>query len=283
MLNTTEVDNGRRYLISPFRVNDFFTDADFHEPWPAGVENVQFRDMAYSTAAGLSARFPLISPYGFFPEQRVRRFIDGGLYDNSGAVTANEIKLRLQTFLKINSDYKLFRFEQFSILDKNTVDLSSNYSNPEQLAKKNKFEIFGWTALTSVFSTRLSRTGNAVDNFLTDGISRPEKTERKVLIEKEFLLAGMPRPLFSIPLGWKLSCQARAFINDQLQPDKTIHKFIPCELKEESMMKREPNRDRPLYDITNEFTKYTSDQQQHLSYSIIELIEKFKKEIDPIY
>jgi hypothetical protein len=104
-----------------------------------------------------------------------------------------------------------------------------------------------------------------------------------VLIEKEFLLAGMPRPLFSIPLGWKLSCQARAFINDQLQTDKTIHKFIPCELKEESMMKREPNRDRPLYDINDEFTKYISDEQQHLSYSIITLIEKFRKEIDPIY
>ena len=137
--------------------------------------------------------------------------------------------------------------------------------------------------MTSVFSTRLSRTGNAVDNFLTNGFSRPDKTERKVLIEKEFLLAGMPRPLFSIPLGWKLSCQARAFINDQLQPDKTIHKFIPCEPKEESMMKREPNRDRPLYDINDEFTKYISDEQQHLSYSIITLIEKFKKKIDPIY
>ena len=295
VLNTTEVDNGRRYLISPFRVSDLFTDADFHEPWPAGVENVQFRDMAYSTAAGLSARFPLISPYGFFPEQRVRRFVDGGLYDNSGAVTANEIKLSLQNIylkkklerkdgtLYDNPDYNLFRFEPFSILDKNTVDLSSNYANPEQLAKNNKFEIFGWTALTSVFSTRLSRTGNAVDNFLTNGISRPGKTERKVLIEKEFLLAGMPRPLFSIPLGWKLSCQARAFINDQLQTDKTIHKFIPCELKEESMMKREPNRDRPLYDINDEFTKYISDEQQHLSYSIITLIEKFRKEIDPIY
>ena len=49
------------------------------------------------------------------------------------------------------------------------------------------------------------------------------------------------------------------------------------------MMKREPNRDRPLYDINDEFTKYISDEQQHLSYSIITLIEKFRKEIDPIY
>jgi len=288
VLNTTEVDNGRRYLISPFRIDARYTEADFHEPWPAGVENVQFRDMAYSTAAGLSARFPLISPYGFFPEQRVRRFIDGGLYDNSGAITANEIKSSLQNF--INNEYtnkkseeSLFSLEQFSILDKNTVDLNSNYSNPEQLAKKSKFEIFGWTALTSVFSTRGSRTGNAVDNFLTSGYSRNEKSNRKVLIEKEFLLAGMPRPLFSIPLGWKLSCQARAFINDQLQLNKTIHKFIPCELKDEIMMKREPNRDRPLYDVTTKITKSYSEEEQHLSFSIFELIKKIKNDIDPIY
>ena len=292
VLNTTEVDNGRRYLISPFRVANTLTDADFHEPWPAGVENVQFRDMAYSTAAGLSARFPLISPYGFFPEQRVRRFVDGGLYDNSGAVTANEIKLSLENHVnqkelkgEDGKSYgpldKFFRFEQFSILDKSTVDLNSNYSNPEQLAKKNKFEIFGWTALTSVFSTRGSRTGNAVDNFLTNGYKRPEKTQRKVLIEKEFLLAGMPRPLFSIPLGWKLSCQARAFINDHLQVKEDFHVFIPCELKDESMMKREPNRDRPLNDVTTGFIKRYSDEEKHPSYSITELIREIEDTINP--
>jgi hypothetical protein len=297
VLNTTEVDNGRRYLISPFRIDARYTDADFHEPWPAGVENVQFRDMAYSTAAGLSARFPLISPYGFFPEQRVRRFIDGGLYDNSGAVTANEIISSLENIDRFaleklqredgksydNPDYNLFRFEPFSILDKNTVDLNSNYANPEQLAKNNKFEIFGWTALTAVFSTRGSRTGNAVDNLVTRGYTKPEKSRRKVLIEKEFLLAGMPKPLFSIPLGWKLSCQARAFINDQLQVKEDFHVFIPCELKDKRIMKREPKRDRPRFDVTSRDTKTNSDNEQHLSYSIIELIREMRFRIDPIY
>jgi hypothetical protein len=297
VLNTTEVDNGRRYLISPFRIDARYTDADFHEPWPAGVENVQFRDLAYSTAAGLSARFPLISPYGFFPEQRVRRFIDGGLYDNSGAVTANEIISSLQDIDRFaakelegkdgksydNPDYNLFRFEPFSILDKNTVDLNSNYANPEQLAKNNKFEIFGWTALTSVFSTRGSRTGNAVDNFVTRGYTKPDKLDRKVLIEKEFLLAGMPKPLFSIPLGWKLSCQARAFINDQLQVKEDFHVFIPCELKDKRIIKREPKRDRPRFDATSKYTKEISEMEQHLSFSVFMLIMEMKSRIGPIY
>jgi len=142
----------------------------------------------------------------------------------------------------------------------------------------------GFTPLHgTLLSTRGSRTGNAVDNFVRHGFTKADKTRRKVLIEKEFLLGGMPRPLFSIPLGWKLSCQARAFINDQLQVKKDFHVFIPCELKDVSMMKREPKRDRPLYDVTSEYTKMFSGPEQHLSYSIDDLIREIKSNIDPIY
>ena len=301
VLNTTEVDNGRRYLISPFRVFKEFTDADFHEPWPQPVENQQFRDMSYSTAAGLSARFPLISPYGFFSEQRFRLFIDGGLYDNSGAITATEIVSNLNqyyanpTIAKFdyetntvdfvnNPFYNLIRFKQISILDKNTIEINSNYSNPEQLAKTNKFKFFGWTALTSVFSTRESRTGKAVDVFINNGIKGNNATG-KVLIEKQFLLGGMPSPLFSIPLGWKLSCQARAFINDQLQvdeqndPQKTRHIFIPCELNNERILKREPVRSRPLM-YTGE-NQQIFENEQYPSYSINEIIKKIRNEMEP--
>jgi hypothetical protein len=297
VLNTTEVDNGRRYLISPFRISALYTDADFHEPWPAGVEKPQFRDIAYSTAAGLSARFPLISPYGFFPEQRARLFIDGGLYDNSGAITATEIVTFLsrdtdspdrtrvdemnRRFIKVkNPYYNLIRFEQISILDKTTIDLNSNYSTPEQLAKTNKFKFFGWTALTSVFSTRESRTGKAVDTFINiDNGFKTNNVISKVLIEKQFLLGGMPSPLFSIPLGWKLSCQARAFINDQLQVNKSRHVFIPCELKNGKMLKREPVRSRPLIYQSLEQER-TFEYQQDPSYSINMLISRIRSQID---
>jgi len=299
VLNTTEVDNGRRYLISPFRVDNRSTDADFHEPWPQPVENQQFRDMSYSTAAGLSARFPLISPYGFFPEQRARLFIDGGLYDNSGAITATEIVSDLKRYvgekyidkstikelkLEKNLSYNLFRFKQVSILDKNAIELNSNYANPEQLAKTNKFKFFGWTALTSVFSTRESRTGKAVDIFINNGFKN-DNVVGKVLIEKQFLLGGMPSPVFSIPLGWKLSCQARAFINDQLQVNdqynliKSRHVFIPCELKNERILKREPVRSRHLIYLMH--TPKIFDNEQELSYSINELIREIRLQIDP--
>lgn len=83
VLNTTEVESGRRLLLSPFR---FESDATFHGP--------DHQDVRFSTAAVMSARFPLITPYAFFngsDPQRQRRSVDGGYYDNSGAVTAQEI------------------------------------------------------------------------------------------------------------------------------------------------------------------------------------------------
>jgi hypothetical protein len=299
VLNTTEVENGRRYLISPFRMQSEYTDADFHEPWPKAVENVKFRDMYYSTAAGLSARFPLISPYGFFPEQRARRFIDGGLYDNSGAVTASEIFWSLHNYVstnqhivnnkKVKNPYlNLFKLKVISILDKNTVDLNSNYSNPEQLAKASQFKFFGWTALTAVFSTRESRTGKAVDIFSSvynnpyNG-SRNNNMDHRVLLEKDFLLAGMARPLFSIPLGWKLSCQARAFINDQLQVDPEKHVFIPCELRGMQdghlPLNREPVRYRPAHLVNNAI----QNDQDDISISIRDIVKRIKTDINPIY
>jgi hypothetical protein len=164
--------------------------------------------------------------------------------------------------------------------------LNSNYANPEQLAKTNKFKFFGWTALTSVFSTRESRTGKAVDIFINNGFKH-DNVISKVLIEKQFLLAGMPSPVFSIPLGWKLSCQARAFINDQLQVNdqyntfKSRHVFIPCELKNERMLKREPVRSRPLI-YTSDRQKITLEYQQEPSYSINQLIKRIRSEIDPM-
>jgi hypothetical protein len=274
VLNTTEVDNGRRYLISPFRIRQKYSDADFHEPWPNAPEQMHVLDLRYSTAAGLSARFPLISPYGFFPEQKMRRFIDGGLYDNSGAVTAKEIGDELKEISNEKADavwggedecqdlvYEVCKeikefflgkinpivIRPISILDATAVDLNSDYASVE---RQQGFTVFGWTALTAVFTTRDSRVVKSVDFFTygdkyTQTLFERKPQSNKVLIGKNFYLGGMKRPLFSIPLGWKLSCQARSFINDQLQPSTkdsgNFHEFIPCE-KSAPLLKREPAR-----------------------------------------
>ena len=59
VLNTTEVESGRRLLLSPFQ---FDSDSTFHLP--------DEEDVRFSTAAVMSARFPLITPYAFFAGPR---------------------------------------------------------------------------------------------------------------------------------------------------------------------------------------------------------------------
>ena len=53
----------------------------FHEPSRSPQERNPRQDVRFSTPAGMSARFPLISPYAFFDGtevQRQRRTVDGG-------------------------------------------------------------------------------------------------------------------------------------------------------------------------------------------------------------
>jgi len=322
VLNTTEVDNGRRYLFSPFRINSRFSDAEFHEPWSNPPEQIYDLDLRYSTAAGLSARFPLVSPYGYFPEQKLRRFIDGGLYDNSGAITAKEIKDELIELLgnpeaseqarsdcrgKNNIDetickeiYELlikrpFYLSSIAILDAKAVDLNSNYASSD---RQQGFTFFGWTALTAVFTTRESRVAKAVDFFSYDGAGKnmANKANLRVLITKDFFLGGSRRPLLSIPLGWKLSCQARSFINDQLQPPDPVisniernykainpkvgqspHSPIPCEVSSDPLLKREPLRFIPPYNLNIDIPKDPAWSFQNIFVRIRNDLVKFRK------
>ncbi|MFM7395126.1 MAG: hypothetical protein ACKO22_12380 [Cyanobium sp.] len=230
MLNTTEVENGRRYILSPFKLSGSSaggsdageSDADFHEPWLNRPQQMMPLDLRYSTAAGMSARFPIVSPYGFFPEARARRFVDGGLYDNSGAVTAKEVIDALNK-LKTRKDFPLrhIEFIPIAIADDKSGHMDSSYADADNLARNQRFRLFGWSAIDAVFSTRESRVAAAVDLFGQSSDSADkckDSCKRKIPLLKQFRLEGEPRRIFSVPLGWKLSCQARAFINDQIQP-----------------------------------------------------------------
>ena len=102
-LNMTNVETGMQMVLSPMdlggtgpnagsrKIYDFFTVVD---PF----------DMRLSTAVGLSARFPWISPPGWYKfsdddDKRTKRmsFVDGGYVDNSGVVTALGLALHINS------------------------------------------------------------------------------------------------------------------------------------------------------------------------------------------
>ncbi len=97
VLNGTSVEKGKRIIMS---------NASFWTGGPAGRANmsgginrydaidIMQSDVPVSTAVTMSARFPVISPTGALRDRDGKvwtRVIDGGLFENFGAFTADEV------------------------------------------------------------------------------------------------------------------------------------------------------------------------------------------------
>ena len=83
LLNTTEVESGESVVLS-----NIGTLEDTDVRWFANrAPDINLR---LSTAVGLSARFPFLSPAASYDtsDDIKRRLVDGGYYDNSGVLTA---------------------------------------------------------------------------------------------------------------------------------------------------------------------------------------------------
>jgi hypothetical protein len=111
-LNVSNIETGMQMVLSPL---DF---TSIGPPWSGSAKVFDFFstgvdpvDMPLSTAIGLSARFPWISPAGWYsfidPNEkdqgaraRKRRmsFVDGGYVDNSGVATASKLAQSLAEF-----------------------------------------------------------------------------------------------------------------------------------------------------------------------------------------
>lgn len=115
-LNTTEVQSGRRFVLTPLFLQSqpFGGAQDWHElDWDHGPP--------LSAAAGVSARFPIFSPAGyFFNNGHKARYVDGGYVDNSGTVTLSEIfnalyLLREEKYLDDDKGRKTTKFAMMSL------------------------------------------------------------------------------------------------------------------------------------------------------------------------
>jgi hypothetical protein len=82
-------DDGRcRIFVQAERFHDIFDD------------QARLNDIRLSTAASNSARFPLISPAGTFRDKngQIDRIVDGGYFENYGALSAKELALAIHAF-----------------------------------------------------------------------------------------------------------------------------------------------------------------------------------------
>ena len=99
LFNTTEVGNGRRFVISPFPILPSVPPGTSQTEWfyqtresfPVSGERGKpvTHDLRLSEAAGASARFPWLLPAATIARDgKMIRLVDGGYHDNSGIETA---------------------------------------------------------------------------------------------------------------------------------------------------------------------------------------------------
>jgi hypothetical protein len=93
LLNMTDVRSGKRKIMAPF---NFGGEPQKFLPVSA---NGELANIKLSTAAFLSARFPWVTPSAWFKDKsgNVTYLVDGGYYDNSGLVTAQELMQAIKT------------------------------------------------------------------------------------------------------------------------------------------------------------------------------------------
>jgi hypothetical protein len=117
--NTTNVETGMQMVLSPLDFTSigapWFSTGKVFDIFSTGVEPV---DMPLSTAVGLSARFPWVSPTGWFDfvdpsekdklganaRRRRMSFVDGGYVDNSGVATASKLAESLAEYVGRETD-----------------------------------------------------------------------------------------------------------------------------------------------------------------------------------
>lgn len=98
-LNGTLVETGQRIIGNPIKINpDPTTTPDFADSLDIYRYIKSGKDMRLSTAIHNSARFTYVSPAGTLEGDL--HVVDGGYFDNSGAITAMELVYAVRDKLK---------------------------------------------------------------------------------------------------------------------------------------------------------------------------------------
>jgi hypothetical protein len=189
-LNGTHVEDGRRVITSNLSWDE--------NSWQArNVTSIVNYDIPLSTAALLSARFPIITPGAKiieYPSEYWGNVVDGGYYDNYGIVTISDIYNEIR---KIYNSKKV-RIVVLCIRNGGNIPL-----NPDPI--KIAYEM-----------------QTVPKAFMNSWSVRPEKSlnmMQKILSEAGDTLINIDldrKKTENLPLGWYLSEQAIAIMDTQL-------------------------------------------------------------------
>jgi hypothetical protein len=175
----------------------------------------QERDIRLSTAATMSARFPVVSPPGSIrgaDGQIVDRVVDGGYYENFGATTAMELATEL-------IDFKLKPIVVLIANDPHTSQMECvtgkiAFPNPNSTPWFPTFT----SSLDALFATRDARGTYAAVSLCEQ--RREDRTRFKfVTVEPD-----PDNPAKDLSMSWWLSKHVQKYLDDQIgAPHNQIH------------------------------------------------------------
>ncbi len=209
VLNTTEVGTGRRRIIAPFSFGP--AGLSFIPVWPSagqGADGVHRPNPPLSSAAGLSARFPWITPSAHFYESykdstgNVRkkkvRVVDGGYFENSGVVTALDL---IKDIVGAVRRGELNQKIEINLL----IFTSANFDAGESSGLGEAVD-----PMRAVFNARTARGGIAIEEAITTLrlLSSEDGPVKADIVKLELNGYGYP-----LPLGWRLSPITRHLIS----------------------------------------------------------------------
>jgi hypothetical protein len=201
VLNSTIVETGERLVFSPFLI-----PTTSRERLVLNEPTLNFR---LSTVAGASARFPLVTPVGWYHRSSngdKLRLADGGYFDNSGVPTALDIGRNLQKIPGYGTEFKVI---YLSLVDQLTQDPDA----PIVSGRLNEIA----SPISAIFNAREARSRNAVQlsTFtVNDDTNNPLQNPMEFKFRTIYLLKSSKKE--RLPLGWLLSSTSQDLIDRQL-------------------------------------------------------------------
>jgi len=244
VLNTTSVETGKRMVVSNVLLGDkhFPTIDTLAAIAPAEAPPL-------STAAGLSARFPIVTPAGFIKTKSFlggpwvkRRYVDGGYYENTGTDTLAEIVNALKRCVAAHPD-KSIRIVAVRIGFTDSESRGPSYSLGEIMSPlRALLGTRGARGRDSVTELRLLETPYQDERRAAEARRRRETTgtgnatspddpapDEPMLVSVEVIEFVLDTSRgYKAPLGWMLSERARREMRQQLisrGTDSTGHDY----------------------------------------------------------
>jgi predicted acylesterase/phospholipase RssA len=212
--NSTVVETGQRAINYPLATTTPTVDLTFADALPVG--RLIGTELPLSTAALLSARFTYVSPAALIDAHRPDapawiRLVDGGYFDNSGAVTAQEIVRTIigahKPKAKTNPDEgeapPLRPMRVIVLHLPNQPEIPSTSVRNDRQASGREFLSEALAPILTLLQTRGARGTQAVDYL------RHEP-------DVELLSISPCTVNVAAPLGWVLSEQVRGEMKAQL-------------------------------------------------------------------